>query len=341
MVPWGILGRLRHFCQLSMERTRILLLADTHLGYDSPTRPRIERRRRGEEFLRNYLLALQVARDRRVDLLVHGGDLFFRSRIPDSLVSRAFTPLIEVAERGIPIYMVPGNHERSSLRQGLFELHPGIRVFARPRTFRLQIRGTRIALSGFPFLRGDARAEFATLARETGWNEQPADVSLLCLHQAVDGARVGVQNHTFRDTPDVIRHRDVPEGFDAVLVGHIHRYQVLNTDVPVYYPGATCRTSFAERLEPKGCLVLDATCDRGRVTIRHEFIGLPVRPMVDFHVSSRDTRDGLVARFAALDPESIVRVGADEPVEWLRMEGLRSLAPPTMNIEIKLRWQTR
>ncbi|MGH7695679.1 MAG: metallophosphoesterase, partial [Gemmatimonadaceae bacterium] len=64
---------------------RILLLADTHLGFDLPVRPRIERRRRGHDFLANYAAALQPALDGAVDLVVHGGDVFNRSRVVPSL----------------------------------------------------------------------------------------------------------------------------------------------------------------------------------------------------------------------------------------------------------------
>ena len=40
---------------------RILLLADSHIGFDLPTRPRVERRRRGHDFLENYAAALRPA----------------------------------------------------------------------------------------------------------------------------------------------------------------------------------------------------------------------------------------------------------------------------------------
>jgi len=33
---------------------RILLMADTHLGFDLPFRPRIKRRRRGPDFFANF-----------------------------------------------------------------------------------------------------------------------------------------------------------------------------------------------------------------------------------------------------------------------------------------------
>jgi DNA repair exonuclease SbcCD nuclease subunit len=93
---------------------RILFLADTHLGVDLAFRPRIERRRRGPEFFANFKRALQPALDGQVDCVVHGGDLLFRSKVPARLVQMAFEPLRQVADREIPVYLVPGNHEYQS-----------------------------------------------------------------------------------------------------------------------------------------------------------------------------------------------------------------------------------
>ncbi|MGQ0641794.1 MAG: metallophosphoesterase [Gemmatimonadaceae bacterium] len=106
---------------------RILLVADTHLGFDLPVRPRIERRRRGHDFLANYATALQPALDGAVDLVVHGGDVFNRSRPVPSLAYQAFAPLMRVADAGVPVYVVPGNHERGRLpigaRRGTDQVH--------------------------------------------------------------------------------------------------------------------------------------------------------------------------------------------------------------------------
>src|SRR5881275_1876466 len=69
---------------------RILFLADTHLGFDLPVRPRIERRRRGHDFLANYTTALRPALAGEVDLVVHGGDVFNRSRpVPSRPIRRS------------------------------------------------------------------------------------------------------------------------------------------------------------------------------------------------------------------------------------------------------------
>jgi len=40
---------------------RVLLLADTHLGFDLPSRPRVDRRRRGPDFFANTRRALGPA----------------------------------------------------------------------------------------------------------------------------------------------------------------------------------------------------------------------------------------------------------------------------------------
>jgi exonuclease SbcD len=265
---------------------RILLLADTHLGFDLPVRPRIERRRRGHDFLANYARALQPALAGDVDLVIHGGDVFNRSRPVPSLAHQAFEPLIRVADAGVPVFIVPGNHERGRLPHLRFAKHARIHVFDAPRTFVAEVAGARVALSGFPSERDTVRARFTHLLGETGWRDTAADVRLLCLHQCVEGARVGPGNYTFTAAPDVIRGADIPGGFAAVLSGHIHRHQVLTHDLrgralaaPVLYPGSIERTSIAEADEDKGFLLVDvARDDAARVDWR--FNTLPARPLV-------------------------------------------------------------
>src|SRR5262245_2734351 len=108
---------------------RILLLADSHLGFDLPTRPRVDRRRRGYDFLANYSTALAPALNGEVDLVVHAGDVFDRSSVVPSLAYQAFEPLRRVAERGVPVFIVPGNHERSRLPHIRFATHPRVHIF--------------------------------------------------------------------------------------------------------------------------------------------------------------------------------------------------------------------
>ena len=113
---------------------RVVFFSDTHLGFDDPVRPRTRKIRRGPDFFANFRVVLDHARSTRADLVVHGGDFFFRSKVPASVVERAYLGLLEFAESGIPIVIVPGNHERSVLPPSMFLNHPQIHVFDRPRT---------------------------------------------------------------------------------------------------------------------------------------------------------------------------------------------------------------
>jgi 3',5'-cyclic AMP phosphodiesterase CpdA len=56
---------------------RVLFVSDTHIGLDWPTRPRVVRHRRGDDFFQNFERALEPARTGAVDVVVHGGDLLY------------------------------------------------------------------------------------------------------------------------------------------------------------------------------------------------------------------------------------------------------------------------
>jgi len=335
------------------DRIRILFLADTHLGFDLPTRARIQRRRRGHDFLANYATALAPALAGEVDIVVHGGDVFNRSKVPTSVAWQAFEPLARVADRGIPVFVVPGNHERGRIPQIRFAQHPLIFLFDRPRTFTVDVRGMRLGVAGFPSERHDVRTQFVDLLEATRWRRDDAHARILCIHQCVEGATVGPNDYVFTTAADVIRARDLPAGFCAVLSGHIHRHQVLTRDLrggpiaaPVLYPGSIERTSVAEADETKGYLTVALTPNADGPRLDWQFHPLPARPLVrrDVHLDAIED--------AAVEPTIRVLIG-DSPADavlTIRVAGklgddarhvlsaanLRRLAPATMNIELEL-----
>lgn len=247
---------------MSLAIIRVLLIADTHLGLRE--RFRSDRPRTGDPYFAGYERALQPALRGEVDLVVHGGDVFFRSRIKPGLVMRAFEPLKRIADSGVPVVVVPGNHERSTIPCPLLAAHPRVHIIGHPRTLALTLRGIDVAIAGFPCERDRVRERFAEMVEQTGWRSVPAAIRLLIFHQTVEGATVGPAGYVFRSRPDVIPGRAIPRGFAAVLAGHIHRHQVLTADLsgrrltaPVFYPGSTERTSRAEDDEAKGYVTIE------------------------------------------------------------------------------------
>src|SRR5512138_1198350 len=326
---------------------RILLLADTHLGFDLPVRPRIVRRRRGHDFLANYAAALDPALAGEIDIVVHAGDVFDRPTVDSTVAYQALEPLRRVAARGVPVFVVPGNHERARLPHARFASHPNVHVFDTARTFVVEIRGTRIALAGFPYERSNVRSRFPDLLRHSGWERESAAHRLLCMHQCVEGATVGPSDFTFTSGEDVVRLDDVPSEFRAVLAGHIHRHQVLTSDLggrrldaPVLYPGAIERTSVAEIDEPKGFMVVHV----GESGARWEFRRLPARPMLRKELLV----DGMSARMLDSEIRAIIADAPSDAVLWIRVVGavtddhlrvlsarhMRAIAPDTMNVEV-------
>jgi exonuclease SbcD len=339
-----------------MGMIKLLFLADTHLGFDYPFRPRVQKRRRGEDFFHNYHRALDPARKGEVDAVIHGGDLLFRSRVPARLVDMAFSPLKEIADEGIDVYIVPGNHERSKIPFKILSLHPHIHIFDFPRTFIFEKKGSKLALSGFPYCRENVRMRFPYLLQETGWQDYrgQCDGHILCVHQCFEGAKVGPVNYTFKYNPDVIRQQDVPREFNFVLAGHIHRYQILTKDLhgkplntPVYIPGAIERTSFAEKDENKGYLIIALLSERnsGLSICRTKFVQLPARPMVKVPITPQGMDEiklqaYLCKALKSLSPQSVVKLDVqgfipEGCLPLFRAASLRNIAPEGMNISIR------
>lgn len=323
---------------------RVLALSDTHLGFDLPARPRVERRRRGVDFFASYERALAPAIEGRADVVVHTGDVLFRSRVPAALVERVFAPLLALADAGTPVIVVPGNHERSHIPHGLLIRHPFLHVIDTPRTVVVERDGHRYAFGGFPYER-EVRAAFPSLLRATELLSTPADARVLCMHHCFEGARVGAHDFTFRDAPDVVAARSLPHGLALVLSGHVHRHQRLDRDLrgaplraPVLYPGSTERTSFQERLETKGHLTFSLAPEGGGRLEDAVFHPLPTRPMLVHELCERELPSGRreLERVLGATPEDAVlqlRLRSPALAPLVRADRLRAMAP-SMSIAV-------
>jgi len=331
---------------------RVLFVSDTHLGFDLPARPRVDRRRRGPDFFACFERALDPARRGEADVVVHGGDLLFRSRVKASLVDRALRPLLRLADAGVPVLLVPGNHERSAIPFPLLAAHEDLHVFRAPSTVVIERRGLRVAFAGLPYAR-DVRAAFPGLLAATAYRGVEADARVLCLHQCVEGATCGAPpGYTFRDGDDVVRARDLPHDVAVVLCGHVHRHQVLRRDLgggplpaPVVYAGSVERTSFAERDETKGFVMATVgSGGPGGRLVDLAFRPLPARPMRVLEIAERSDPSTLETQIrsaiAALPTDVVFQVRVPEALagaEALRAERLRTMGPATANLTVSVR----
>jgi DNA repair exonuclease SbcCD nuclease subunit len=116
----------------------------------------------------------------------------------------------------------------------------------------------------------------------------------------------------------------------------------------VLYPGSIERTSYAEKDEAKGYLLLEF--DRGEtaggVLKDWEFCTLPARPMVVVDIAADAASPGTLGSKV----KSAIAAASADAVLRLRIHGdlsegaraavtaanLRAIAPPTMNVEVRL-----
>ena len=107
-----------------------------------------------------------------------------------------------------------------------------------------------------------------------------------------------------------------------MLSGHIHRHQVLTTDLarrpirtPVLYPGSVERTSFAEMDQPKGFMVLRCADDHD---VRWEFRQLPARSMIRGEL----VVDGMNEQVLTSAVRAIVAAAPTDAVVAIRVAGV-------------------
>ncbi len=281
---------------------RFLHLSDTHFGVHYALKPRnLLRRAYGELFFRK---AEEIVREaistHKIDFIIHSGDFFNRSKPPPEVVNRGVKPFQLAARKGIPVFIIPGNHERSRLPLGLLPFsNDNLNLFAVPCSYLFKKNGISIKITGFPYIRHNARNTFSEILRKA-WNNSSSrnttrcDCSILVVHQLLAGSRI--EDHTFSRGFDVVPMLPALKKFDYVACGHVHRFQFLYEKEPpilkstnrfhcvkqhyeacswhfdgehshcshfpnpvIAYAGSLERVSFMERNEPKGYLIGELT----------------------------------------------------------------------------------
>jgi exonuclease SbcD len=330
---------------------RFVHTGDTHLGFEiskiAPCHPQ-GRQNRADAIFRNFRTTVEHALSIEADLFIHSGDLFNKYYISRNRLDELISPMLELARVGMPVLVIPGNHERSQFPFDLFHGTRNVFVFDRPKSILLRLKGYSVCIAGFPFIREDSRRTFLTALNETEYRDLRSDLTILVTHQAFDQAAVGPVNFTFRASrSDTVTRQTIPLDFDFIAAGHIHRYQILlhplKPGLSFVYPGSTQRMSFAEMYEEKG--FIEGEVIEGRILTR--FIPLPAHPMEIVQIEAAGLSsegleraimnhswrfsDDLVVRFSLTGGE---RTGDYPDVDF---QGLRLKMPPVLESQFAIR----
>lgn len=229
---------------------KFLAIADTHLGYASG-RTAKARKYVQNSFFKSFDYVLQQARKRKVDYVLHAGDLFNRSKPPKKVISKTFDHIENLLNDGIGFIVVPGNHERAKLPDTLLTYFNDHFIIFRKLS---KVKLDEITLIGFPFAYKSPITQINQAIKLAN-----NDSSILLCHQLFYGAWFGPSEYHF-SAKDALTTYHLPQNIKFIITGHIHRAQSIQAN-RVVFTGSTERSSFVEIIEPKGYLEIDIEND--------------------------------------------------------------------------------
>lgn len=212
---------------------------------------------------------INIAVERVIDNIIIGGDVFTnRSGQPLDCLS-TFQDIIDNAkEKGITIYVIPGNHDKTDPD----DYRSYIDVYKGNNMLRIMRQGSCAIIGGCPvafvpyfgdekWLEEYRRAADIVDEQYIDQDVEPNVPNFLITHIAFDGVRNN-------DGSEVLSESITPKLVDfhtKVFVGHYHNASKLGKNV--YYTGALYQGNFGENSEDKGCTIVYDNGD-------HEFVKL-------------------------------------------------------------------
>ncbi len=176
--------------------------------------------RRAVEALINEVIASKAA------FLVISGDIF-DGDWKDVTTGLFFVRTVsELHRKGIPVFMVRGNHDADSLMSRDLPYPDSVKLFSSSKAETVALDDYRVALHGRSFPTR-LTADFVNTypARRDGW------INIGVLHTSLDGTR-GHAGYAPCSVEDLKRY-----GYDYWALGHVHEAEIVSRDPWIVFPG--------------------------------------------------------------------------------------------------------
>lgn len=234
-----------------MKRVTFIHAADLHL--DSPMSglkhlpPSIFKKLQESTF-EAFTKIVDSAIFHNVDFIILAGDLFDGEDRSIRAQTRFRKEMERLAECGIAVYAVHGNHDHMDGRWAHLPLPENVHIFSHEVEVAKHIaeNGTSVHLYGFSYpKRHVAERMIDQYSRENG-----ADLHIGILHGSFEGSSDHAQYAPFRIN-DLLE-----KDFDYWALGHIHKREILISQPPVIYPG-NIQGRNRKETGPKGCYLVE------------------------------------------------------------------------------------
>jgi exonuclease SbcD len=266
---------------------RILQTSDNHLGQVSYSKidPATGLNARGVDYLNAFRSIVKTALNERVDVFVIAGDLFATSTPHQYFILEVTRMLKRLSKAGMMTLIVGGNRETPTTASGLNPLTilseiDNVFVATEPSTF---------ILGSYDFVCVPAPPKFDEVGGkfpallDAALEKSTSDRKILVTHAPVEGAKSGSEELVEPFAGEYVKPYQIPNRFSYVALGHMHKFQRIESILPMFYSGSSERFDFGEESEDKYALVVEL--EEG---IKVKPVRLPIRKMftlIDFDCS--------------------------------------------------------
>ncbi|HLB94334.1 MAG TPA: exonuclease subunit SbcD [Candidatus Babeliales bacterium] len=312
--------------------------ADIHFGVENYGRidPKTGIHTRLLDFHKALSFCIDYTIAHQHDLFIFAGDAYKTANPSPTQQKLLLQCFLKLYKANIPVVIVVGNHDNplsfgKANALDLFSDLPvdGFYVINKPQSLNLTTKNGPVQIVGIPwptrntisisnrYIYQSAEKITEHIAQSVGNIIQhlanqldPNLPAILTGHLTVSsGIFSGSEKRAIYGTDPVLLPSQLAIApFDYVALGHLHRYQNLNSapgGIPIVYAGSIERVDFGERKEDKGfCVVtipnkiINKTQDKIEnnlpeqvVSVSCEFIKTPMRPMIQLDIELHDQAD--------------------------------------------------
>ena len=250
----------------------ILHFSDTHLGFqafDVVNDDGVNARE--QDVYHAFQHTIERILERRPDAVLHTGDFFHRPSPSNRALTFGLEQLRRLADAGIPLYVIAGNHETpktvyTSPILRAFNTLPNIHPFFGERWESARLGD--LVVHGLPHI-NDTRLLLNELDR---LEPVPGAFNILMLHTSL-GKRFLMEEYGEQVFPEAFV--DKLSAFSYLALGHWHNFQQIDRHPNAWHSGSVERLSDTEIGSEKGFIALDIQPD-GSSSVQFETI--PTRP---------------------------------------------------------------
>ena len=294
------------------DQIRIAHISDTHLGYRALNKaePESGRNQRTVDVDRAFERTIDDILTRRVDAVIHGGDVFHHARPTWQSMRHFIRQMRRIEGAGIPTLVIAGNHDTPRIRTGgsaysVIELALSeIRFVAEYTDLHEMDLFRHLDLHVHAIPHGALTNPDPVLSQVA-----PNRRNILVCHGMVPGILApGIHSEPGEQQ---LEGALLDPAFDYIALGHYHVFT--QAAGKAWYSGSTERFGWGDHDAKPGYAIVTMRAPGDPVTVEH--IDIPARPMINLqpvngrNLRARDVADAVIAQLEALQaPHAMTRV---------------------------------